>query len=475
MMVRFLLPIGEKPLMKNRNSIIRNSSHKSRSSSLVVCLVHGVLVFNHHILRSERFYRLSREGFWVVVGQAMAVLGSLLGVRMLTGLMDPAAYGELALGLTLATLVNQTVLGPLGNGVSRFYAPAQENTDLDHYFSAVRQLMFSATGIIVLVTLLVAMGLLLAGRTEWIPIAIAALIFATLSGYNSVLNGIQNAARQRSVVALHQGMESWARFLVAAGLMFWLGGSSTVAMVGYAMAIILVLGSQYVFFRRAISPHTTSDGNSTGWTGQIWNYSWPMALTGIMSWAFFASQRWALQLFASTRDVGYFSAVFQVGYTPISTAGSILMALIMPIIFSRAGDGADKQRVNRVSRSIVKFCFGASLIFLVATWIAYILHDAVFRLLVAQQYWGVSRYLPFAVLAAGLFQVSQFLSTIILADAKTSRLLPLNTIGNSLIIVLTVLCTRLYGMDGLFFSMVGGSTIHLCWNIYNAHRVLTYG
>src|SRR3989344_1784787 len=111
-------------------------------------------------LKSERFRRLSKEGFWIVLGQAAAVVGSLFGVRLLTELLDPAAYGELALGMTVATLVNQTVLGPLSNGVTRFYAPAVEQGDLGGYLNAVRRLVISATGIIVLMVLLTVAGLL---------------------------------------------------------------------------------------------------------------------------------------------------------------------------------------------------------------------------------------------------------------------------------------------------------------------------
>ena len=216
--------------------------------------------------RSERFSRLSKEGFWIVLGQAMAVVGSLVGVRLLTELLDPAAYGELALGMTVATLVNQTVLGPLANGITRFYAPAVEQGDLGGYLNAVRRLVLAATGIIVFMILLAVTGLMIVGRTQWIVIAIAALLFAILSGYNSILSGIQNAARQRSIVALHQGMESWARFLVAAGFLLWLGATSKVAMVGYAMAVIPVLGSQYVFFRKIVPQNVTGANKKRNWS-----------------------------------------------------------------------------------------------------------------------------------------------------------------------------------------------------------------
>ena len=90
-------------------------------------------------VRSPRFRRLFKEGIWIALGQVMAMLGLLVGVRLLTELLDPAAYGELALGMTLAILANQIIFGPLGGGVARFYAPAVEQGDLGSYLSAVRR------------------------------------------------------------------------------------------------------------------------------------------------------------------------------------------------------------------------------------------------------------------------------------------------------------------------------------------------
>ncbi|MEK7361929.1 MAG: hypothetical protein AAB133_07620, partial [Pseudomonadota bacterium] len=207
---------------------------------------------------------------------------------MLTELLDPAAYGELALGLTVASLVNQTVLGPLANGITRFYAPAQERGDLGGYLSAVRGLVLAATAVIAVMILLACAGLLLAGRMEWIAIASAALVFAGLSGYNGILSGIQNAARQRAIVALHQGIESWARFLLAAALLLLLGATSAVAMAGFALGVTLVLGSQYMFFRKVIHGDVVA-ANRGNWQQQIWKYSWPISMFGIFTWMQLAS------------------------------------------------------------------------------------------------------------------------------------------------------------------------------------------
>ena len=62
-------------------------------------------------------YNLRRAGgefFWIGMGQVMAVLGAIVGVRWITQLLDPQCYGELALGLTVALFTQSGDLGAFG-------------------------------------------------------------------------------------------------------------------------------------------------------------------------------------------------------------------------------------------------------------------------------------------------------------------------------------------------------------------------
>ena len=265
----------------------------------------------------------------------------------------------------------------------------------------------AATVIIVLMILLTAAGLLIAGRTEWIAIATAALVFAILSGYNSILSGIQNAARQRSIVALHQGIESWTRFLVAVALLSWLGATSTVAMVGYATSLILVLGSQYFFFRKIVSKNVINADNERIWQEQIWKYSWPFASWGVFTWMQLASDRWALELFATTQEVGLYAVLFQLGYYPMSMATGMAMQFLAPIFYQRAGDASDSRRnanVNNLSWRLTGMALGLTGAVFFA---ALLFHAQIFRILVAKEYATVSHLLPWMLLAGGVFAAGQ--------------------------------------------------------------------
>jgi O-antigen/teichoic acid export membrane protein len=410
----------------------------------------------------ERFHRLSKEGLWIVLGQAAAVLGSLVGVRLLTELLDPAAFGELALGLTVAALVNQTVLGPLANGVTRFYAPAQEQADLGGYLTAVRRLVAAATMIIVLMTLLTVAGLLTAGRSQWIGIATAALLFATLSGYNAILNGIQNAARQRAIVALHQGMESWVRFLAAAGLLLCLGATSTVAMLGYAVAVTLVLGSQYVFFRRTVHKNSAAP-DQKDWQRQVWKYSWPISVFGMFTWVQLASDRWALELFATTREVGTYAALFQLGYYPMSMASTMAMQFLAPIFYQRAGDASDSRRnavVNKLSWNLTGFSLGATG---TAFLLSLLFHRQIFQLLVAHEYAAVSHLLPWMLLAGGIFAAGQTIALNLMSQMRTHTMMAAKIVTALAGVALNFAGAYWLGTAGIVIASVLFSVLYFSW------------
>jgi len=88
-----------------------------------------------------RFYRLWKEGGWILLGQVATLLGGLALVKVLTEYLEPSEYGEVALGLTLANLVNLVIMGTLSSGVSRFFSIASEKNDLGGYLKSSLKLL----------------------------------------------------------------------------------------------------------------------------------------------------------------------------------------------------------------------------------------------------------------------------------------------------------------------------------------------
>src|SRR5215218_3225827 len=182
-----------------------------------------------------------REAVLVFGGQLLAVVGTFASVRVLTELIPPGVYGELALGLTATVLVNQTVFGPLTNAAMRFHAAAVEKGSVPAFLGATWRL--TRLGIAVTAALFVtaAIGLVVLGYATLSLLILAVLAYTVTTGISSILTGIQNAARQRAVVALHQSLDPWVKVLITGALLVTFGVSSSMAMLGFAAAAALVL------------------------------------------------------------------------------------------------------------------------------------------------------------------------------------------------------------------------------------------
>ena len=414
------------------------------------------------MLKSERSQRLFKEGGWIIFGQVLMVIGSLVGVRVLTELLPPSAYGELALGMTIATLVNQIVLGPLGGGIIRFYALAIELGDLAGYFKAVKKLVMYATGIFFLIVLFSILGLILLGNTQWVAITLSAFVFAILSGYGANFSGIQSAARQRAVVAIHQGLEPLLRSLIAASLLILLGATSTIAMLGYAIASLIILGSQIYFFQKIYRSRTFRN-NKKNWQDDIWKFSWPIGMFGIFTWLQLSSDRWALQILSSTSDVGSYAVLYQLGYYPISLLTGMAMQFLVPILYQRAGDASDVSRNNDVTKLSWKLVWATLGMTVVIFFITILLHKFIFHILVAREYSSTSFLLPWMILAGGIFATGQSLASNLQAKLKTREMMIAKIVTALFGVIFNFIGAYWYGIAGIVCAGLLFSIMYLLW------------
>lgn len=415
-----------------------------------------------------RFRRLAMEGIWILSGQLASVIGALVLVRVLTEYLEPEQYGELTLGLTIAVLVNQVVMGGLTAGISRFYSIATEQNELPEYLNASRRLMVYAIVSVGILILMTVVGLLWFGQSEWIVLAVAALTLSVLNGCSSSLGGIQNAARQRSVVALHGGVEPWLRILLAVGMMIWLGSSSTAVILGYALSSLIVTCSQLLFLQKLIRPQGTITHMPRDWGQQIWAYSWPFSVFGVFTWLQQISDRWALQTFASGHDVGLYAVVFQLGYVPIGLALGMAMTFLGPILYQRSGSTTDQNRNMDVHQIAWRITFAGLAITALAFVLTLFLHEEIFQLLVATSYHEVSYLLPWMIVAGGVFSSAQMLALKLMSELKTAVMTTAKIVSAILGVILNIYGASQFGSNGVVAALVAFSCIYFFWMVWLA-------
>lgn len=420
------------------------------------------------LMSSSRSSRIGRELIWVGIGQLAAALGGIVGIRLLTHLMSPQSYGQLALGMTVATLAQQTTFAGVSGASLRFYSPALEKRQLLPFLRATwillrQRTIFMGAQVVALVGVLWVIG----GR-RWVWLALAATAFALLSSYEQALDGMQNAARQRAVVAWHQGLGQWLRFLLAVLFVGAFGSSSTSAMCGFAAALAVVLTSQIVFFRMVILRSSPDEGpvahpQVSSWSSQMRSYAAPFPIWGVFCWMQITSDRWALQTFGHTSDVGLYAVLYQLGYYPVSMLAALMVQLITPVLFNCAGDGTDKQRTAAAHRTNFRLLGGTMGITVAATLCAWLLHRPIFWLVVAPGYRSVSGFLPLMVLAGGLFACGQIATLVLLSRGDTQALLA-PKIGTAILgLALNVAGAYWGGVQGVVWANVVFGASFLLW------------
>jgi O-antigen/teichoic acid export membrane protein len=419
-----------------------------------------------------RILRLSRESSWIATGQIASLLGSLALVKVLTGYLEPNEYGELALGLTIVGLVNQLAIGGITNGISRFYSVAVEQNDLWGYFRASGRLVGYATIGALSIALVLITGLIALNKSQWLGIAIASLIFSILSGYNSVLSAIQNAARQRGVVALHSGLESWLKICLAVALLLWLGSSSTAVMMGYALTSLILLASRFYFLNQLFIEKVSATRREQGkqWGRKMWLFAWPFMVWGIFGWIQQSSTRWALVAYSSTQDVGKFAVLSQLGYTPILLGMNFLMTFALPILYARGGDARDPKRRKDVIIITYKIAVLGVVMTAIATIMATLFHSTIFRFFTTDDYTAVSKYLPIVVAAGGIYGIAAVLGTQLLALMAVIKAMPATVISSILGALAAYICTYYLSVHGAVIAMLIHSIAYLVLISFAVYR-----
>lgn len=423
-----------------------------------------MIIKNRIFADKQRIIRLTKESGWILFGQMTSVIGSLVLVRMMTEYLAPKQYGHMALALSVGVLVCQVSMSGVMPGIMRFYTLAVERGDVPRFTAASRKLMRYGTGATILLGGLIVVGAFLFGYFGWLLALMLAITFAQINSYNSTLSNIQNAARQRAVVAMHGTVDPWVKMAVLAAVMSVTSNTPEAAIFASVTASLLMLTSQVYFFNRLIT--NTSDrpaSHETPWLDEMFRYSKPFMIFNLPTWAQANSDRWALQSFSSTQSVGQYAVLLQLGYTPVSMAVGLITHFIAPILHQRSGDGTD---INR-NLSVWRISWLISMFGLSVTAIAFLLadrfHEWIFSMLVAESYREVSYLLPWVLLAGGLFATSQVLTLKHMSDINTRLLIAPKVVTSLLAVLLNFLGAWIWGIQGVVVASIIFSSTIFVW------------
>lgn len=418
----------------------------------------------------ERWHALSKlgsEAVWVVLGQLLSLAGTLIGVRILTEYLSPSAYGELGLSLTISALFSEVVIGGLVGAFTRFYSIAVTAGDVPGYVRGVKRLLLCAASVAVLLLAVVstvsAIGFEgLSGQS-----GVAVTVFAVLFGTNAALNAVFNGARRRRLVALNSAVDAWLKICLAVLAIHLFGPNPLAVLAAYALSLILILCNQFYRLHRLSREQevTSQQSRPRLWGKEMLLFAAPASAWGVFTWAQQVADRWALQTFYSAADVGLYSVVLQIGYFPMVLLMGMLGTFLTPIFFQKTDDQAKQISQEQNAWWHLVLLVGAAFSVAAAA-VAFLLKDRLFTLLVSEEYWSVSKYLPVMVLAGGLFGAGNLMAVRLISHMRMVQLAKV-MIGTALVgIVLIFALTSVFGLPGTVFAKLMFALSYISWMVW---------
>jgi O-antigen/teichoic acid export membrane protein len=415
-----------------------------------------------------RSARLRREAALVVAGQVGASLAGLIGLRLLTTLLDPASFGRLALGLSIAAFLQQVAFGPISSATLRYAGTAHSEGQLAGFMRELLALL--KLGILLAVVLAFAVVPVYAalGIDGWGGITISALWFAAASGVSTSLLFVDVSLRRRARAAILQVGIEVVRFGGAAILLVSRPSlAATGALAAFAGTVTLIALGQYAASRAGV---IASAPVASNWSPQLRAFAAPLALTGALSWAQLASDRWSLNVFLSTADVGAYSVLYQIAVAPMSLLSVMLQQLIGPVVFRMAGRNRDTTGTDQGDRVVLWALAALGATTLTGAVVAWWLNDTVFAVVVGPRFRQFSYLLPLAVIAGGMLAASQLAATTVMSRGDTRRLIVPKVVTAILGVGLNVAGARLLGVRGVLLANAVYGLCYMLWMLLLARR-----
>lgn len=299
----------------------------------------------------DKILRHKKDLLAVTIGQVIAAVGTLVGVRLLTEFISPAVFGEYKLLLAALSLITGIFVRPFIQFIMREYHDAEVNDVITLFLRQIRG-MFRKY--IVAVAILFAVIIYFSdGSLHTLPSYLFLLLPLILVLTTSV--ELERALMVTQSRQIHASLVSIGRnwlVPIAAVLMTILATQSVGAMFVGTMVVLVGI----LLLQHREKPEIISQGDGAAGDGaaggmdlvnirhQALKYGLPLAAVGLLSWLVHESDRFFLAYYHSQEVVGIYSAAYGLVSAPFTLVVGSMAQFLYPIMFRVSASGDQKKK-----------------------------------------------------------------------------------------------------------------------------------
>jgi O-antigen/teichoic acid export membrane protein len=302
---------------------------------------------------------LFKDLFKYLPGQVVPGIVGFISIPIITHLFPPDEYGNYA--LVMATIgVFSTIVGWLYFSIIRLYPKYERDKKLDEFYGTILKMAFIS--ILLLSFIFSSVLLLLESHISaelWSLMWVGVLVFILISSF-LVLIEFFRAKRQ---ISWYSCFKVW-HYIAAIGFGIVLIIAFNFGVDGLLWGYVLSLGIAFpmLWIISVGKVRIRSKNISIPLTSEIAKYGFPLVVGNLAAWILSLSDRYFLEFFRSSKEVGIYSASYNIAEHSILliaalfalTSGSIIYQ-----IWEKEGKKKSQEFVSMVTRYYLIVCIPA--------------------------------------------------------------------------------------------------------------------
>jgi O-antigen/teichoic acid export membrane protein len=271
---------------------------------------------------------------------------------------------------------------------------------------------------------------------------------------------ILGALRERFWVSFINILEKIFRFGLAYITIIFITRNSEIVFLSFGVGLLLISIISYLVYYKLIRKNIDEDIDSSEkfcYRKELINYSFPFALFGIIIWLQNSSEKWFLDLYVGTKEVGIYSILNQVGFQTFVLLSGVITSMTAPIIFEKSSSNSKKTAIKLNFLVTIFFVF-IGLLAVILTWC---FGDSFIIILSSSEFVDKPYLLPLITFSGVLFAISQNICINYMILLKSNLLQYPKIVSGIIGVILNYFLIKEFGIFGLTLSIFFTNSIYL--------------
>ena len=361
--------------------------------------------------------RLFSDAFWSLFGQLASACALLAGTRILTELVTPDIYGQVALLNGFIALGVTLFSYPFICAGMRIVPECQNKRERADLYAVVAGLTCRATAIATVLLVLGGLTYSYLTRTNFGLFLLAGVLLMVTVRRELGIQLLIGERKQRGA-SLWQTTDSILRPVLAISLVWWGGQKPEWVLLGYIAASLvsntlwsLVLG---------VKPDKTERPIGVRQFGsEVWAYALPLIQMELIFWVNGLGDRYIIGYLMTAAEVGLYAATYLIINEAFNRSAMVLLRIFQPVYFQACAQNMNKQGFKIlwtwIACVLALGIIGVSLLLLTKDWVA--------SWALAKSYHSAVELMPAIAVGCALHALGTVVAQPLLASKRTRLLL----------------------------------------------------